>query len=155
MIAALKNLFANVSGGQMRQSIAEEERRLAAAALLVHVATIDGEKSASENARVLALLQERFAISGDEARRLAEAADERDREAVDLYAFTSALKQKLDESGRLEIIDMMWDVAFADGVVHEFEENVIWRVAELLGVSARERIAARRRVARGHREQEA
>ncbi len=35
---------------------------------------------------------------------------------------------------------MLWDMAYADGTIHEFEENVVWRVAELLGVSSRERV---------------
>ena len=42
---------------------------------------------------------------------------------------------------------MMWDVVFADGVVSEFEENVVWRIAELLGVSNRDRIMLRQKVA--------
>jgi uncharacterized tellurite resistance protein B-like protein len=52
----------------------------------------------------------------------------------------------LDEPGRQRIIEMMWEMVFADQRVSEFEENVMWRVADLLGVSARERIALRQRV---------
>jgi tellurite resistance protein len=67
-----------------------------------------------------------------------------EREAVDLYRFTSVLKRRLDEDGRKQVIGMLWDMAHADGTVHEFEENVVWRVAELLGVSTRERVELRR-----------
>ena len=45
------------------------------------------------------------------------------------------------------MIEMMWTVAYADGTVSEFENNLIWRVADLLGVSSTERIALRQRVA--------
>lgn len=154
MIVVLKKLIARMAGDAGRQDIAEDERRLAAAALLVHVATIDGVTSDAENARVLALLEQRFGLSPEEAEELAHAAHERDREAIDFYAFTSVLKDKLDEAGRRDIVDMMWDVAFADGAAHEFEENVIWRVAELLAVPPRDRMAARKRAARAHLERD-
>jgi len=42
---------------------------------------------------------------------------------------------------------MMWEIVFADGRVNEFEDNLMWRAADLLGVSSRDRIALRRRVA--------
>jgi uncharacterized tellurite resistance protein B-like protein len=44
---------------------------------------------------------------------------------------------------------MMWELVYADGKVSEFEENVVWRAADLLGVSSRERIDLRHRVAGG------
>jgi hypothetical protein len=44
---------------------------------------------------------------------------------------------------------MLWDMAHADGEIHEFEENVVWRVAELLGVSTRDRVTLRREVREG------
>ena len=70
-----------------------------------------------------------------------------ENEAVDLYRFTSLINRTLDEPGRLGIVEMMWEMIFADGRVNEFEDNLMWRVADLLGVSSRDRIALRRRVA--------
>ena len=79
-------------------------------------------------------------------------ATEAEQEAVDLYHFTSLLNRSLDEDGRRRVIEMMWEIVYADGRVSEFEDNLIWRAADLLGVSTRERIELRRRVAasRGH-----
>lgn len=56
------------------------------------------------------------------------------------------LKRRLDPDGRIQVVGMLWDMAHADGAVHEFEENVVWRVAELLGVSTRDRVELRRLV---------
>ena len=50
-------------------------------------------------------------------------------------------------SGRKRIIEMLWEMAMADGVVHEFESNLVWRVSELLGVSARDRVTLKKLVA--------
>jgi hypothetical protein len=55
-----------------------------------------------------------------------------------------------DIADRRRLIEMMWTVAYADGLVQEFEENIIWRVSELLGVPARERLAMRRKVREEH-----
>ena len=76
-----------------------------------------------------------------------ERAEQSDKEAVDFFHFTTVLKRALDDDGRHKIIEMMWDVVFADGEVTEFEENVVWRIAALLGVSNRDRVMLRQRVA--------
>ena len=66
--------------------------------------------------------------------------------AVDLYHFTHLLNRALDDDGRAKIVEMMWEIVYADGQRDELEDNLIWRAADLLGVSANERIALRRRV---------
>ncbi len=70
-----------------------------------------------------------------------------DREAVDFYHFTSLIMRTLDEAGRLRIVEMLWEMVYADRKVTEFEANVMWRVGDLLAVSSRDRIALRERVA--------
>ena len=65
---------------------------------------------------------------------------EEEQDAVDIYGFTSILTRHLDQDGRQKIVEMLWQVTFADGIVHEFENNLVWRSAELLGVSTRDRI---------------
>jgi uncharacterized tellurite resistance protein B-like protein len=89
------------------------------------------------------LVEERFNLSHAQARDLIAHATESEREAVDLYHFTSVLKRALDEEGRRQLVGMLWELAYADGDIDECEENVVWRVAELLGVSTRERVTLR------------
>jgi uncharacterized tellurite resistance protein B-like protein len=55
--------------------------------------------------------------------------------------------RSVDEEGRLRIIEMMWELVYVDGEVSEFEDNVVWRAADLLGVSSRDRIELKRRTA--------
>lgn len=128
-------------------NLREEELRLAAAALLVHATAIDGEVATEERRKLKALLQTHFGLGDDEARRLIREAIVRDHGAVDLHRFTSVLYAQLDQDGRKQIIEMLWEIAMADRVVHEFESNLVWRVAELLGVSARDRELLRKTVA--------
>ena len=124
----------------------EEELRLAAAALLVHASTIDGDVDSAERRKLKALLEARFDLDGDAVRKLVGEADVREVESVDLYQFTSVLCRALDQDGRKRVVEMLWEVVLADGVVHEFEANLVWRAAELLGVSTRDRVALRKAV---------
>jgi len=128
-------------------NLREEELRLAAAALLVHATAIDGEVAPEERRKLNALLQRHFGLGDDEARQLIREAIVHDHGAVDLHRFTSVLCAQLDQDGRNQIIEMLWEIAMADCMVHEFESNLVWRVAELLGVSARDRVLLRKAVA--------
>jgi uncharacterized tellurite resistance protein B-like protein len=145
MLQALKSFLDELGGGAAPRQRAFEagDYRLAAAALLVHLASIDGEFADKEKARLQQVVEARFGLDYQEARELIENAWESEREAVDLFRFTSVLKRTLDEQGRREVVALLWDMAYTDGTVHEFEENIVWRVAELLGVSTRDRVGLR------------
>ena len=148
MLADIKHFFAELTGGNKSQdAFAETDYRRAAAALLVHVATLDGELDDGKRRALHDILETRFSLDAGATDELIAAAEADDREAVDFYHFTSLLMRALDESGRLRVVEMLWQIVYADGVVSEFEANVMWRLGDLLCVSDRERIALRERVA--------
>jgi uncharacterized tellurite resistance protein B-like protein len=149
MLAAFKSLIAGLSEeAPARESDrAAHDRRLAAAALLFHVADLGGSIHQEEREKLRSLVSERFDLDGAHAARLLAEAKEVDHEAVDLFHFTNVLNRSLDHEGRLEVVEMMWEVALADGKLDELEETTLWRAAELLGVSTRERVALRQKVA--------
>jgi uncharacterized tellurite resistance protein B-like protein len=148
MLDRLKDFLSELTGGAKHPArFDSSDYRLAAAALLIHAAIIDGQMSAAERDKLHNLLKVRFELDDDASDELMEAAIAADREAVDLYHFTQLLLRSLDEAGLRRIIEMMWEIVFADGRVDEFEDNLIWRVADLLGVSSRDRVALRQRVA--------
>lgn len=126
-----------------------DDARIAAAALAVHVIAVDGVVEDSERATLRQSLAREFSLSETDTAALIEIAQERDRDAVDLYGFTSVLNRRMDEDGRLRVVEMLWEMVYADGTVHEFEDNTLWRIAELLHVPPRERIRLRKLV-EGH-----
>ena len=143
----LKNLVEGIDNDEGRVlDLREEELRLASSALLITAGGIDGKFDPEEKRKVRALLQRRFDLKPDELRRLFEDAAAEERDAVDLYRFTSVLCRQLDQDGRKRIVEMLWEVVMADGVVDEFESNLVWRVAELIGVSTRDRVTLRKMV---------
>ena len=90
------------------------------------------------------LLKSRFDLDDDATAELIEEATAADRESVDLYRFTSQLLRSLDEDGRRRIVKMMWQMVYADGSLNEFEDNIVWRASDLLGISTRDRVELRR-----------
>lgn len=124
------------------------EPRLAVAALLVHLAAVDGQVKDEERAAVRGALMDYYELDESEVDRLMAEATRRDGEAVDFYRFTSSLAS-LDEAERIEIVRMMWQVVFADEKNHELEDNMVWRIAELIHVPARQRTILRNQMSRG------
>jgi uncharacterized tellurite resistance protein B-like protein len=150
MLQSLKRFLSDLSGGKKdHDKFEENDYRLAAAALLVHAAMIDGEMSESERHRLVGALMLRFDLDEAAANELVNEATAAEQESVDLYRFTSLLNRALDDSGRQQLIEMMWQIVHADRQVTEFEDNLIWRAADLLHVPSRVRIELRRRVAEG------
>jgi uncharacterized tellurite resistance protein B-like protein len=148
MLQAFKRFLSDLAVGEKDPGRFEDgDYRLAAAALLIHAAMIDGAMTEVERNRLVGVIMLRFGLDEAAANELVTAATQAEQQAVDLYRFTSLLNRSLDDSGRQQVIEMMWQVAHADGRVTEFEDNLIWRAADLLHVPAEARIALRQRVA--------
>ncbi|MEP3437360.1 MAG: TerB family tellurite resistance protein [Hoeflea sp.] len=118
---------------------------VAAVALFFHVIGADGVVDEAESEKLKSLIVEEYGLSGAEMRRLVEAGEQADREAVDLYAFTSILNRSLQPEAKVHFIELLWNLAYADGHRHELEDHVVWRISDLMGVSNRERVLARQR----------
>ena len=148
MLNALREFMKNLSGDhEPKKHFDETDVRLALAALLAHAMSIDGADEDVERAKMRAVLEEEYQIGGDDLDMLIDEAIKADDEAVDLYGFTSILKRNMEAEQRVRVVEHLWEMVYADGKVHEFEDNLVWRIAELLGVERRDRIAKRSQVA--------
>jgi len=121
--------------------------KLSVAALLVHLAAVDGQMKDTERNAIKGALQDHYDLDEQAVDRLVKEAALRDAEAVDFYRFTAALT-RLDMEDRIEIVRMMWTVVFADKKNHELEDNMVWRIAELIGVSSRDRTVLRNQISK-------
>src|SRR4051794_25714088 len=148
MLDKLRQFIADVvSPARETRAFDDTDYRLAATALLVHVISLDGAPSEVEKRKLHSLLESRFKLDPGTADQLIASATLVEGEAVGLYHFTSGIMRAVDEEGRLRIVEMMWELVYADGQVTEFEDNVVWRAADLLGVSSQDRIELKHRVA--------
>ena len=134
MFGAISEIISALSGRAGLAEAGVDSERVALAALLVHVAAVDGVVKTSESAELETMLADRFALGRSAARQLISFAQRADEEATDFSEFTASLKRRLGPAERRKVIDMMWAIARADGHVHEFEETLIARVAQLLDI---------------------
>ena len=125
---------------------AHDELQLAAAALLVEAARMDDQFDESERRRIEDLLSARFALSPEATRQLLDAAERAVDQSTQLFRFTQTIAQNLSLAERTRIVEMLWEVAYADGTLAPQEDALIRRIAGLVYVPDSERTAARRRV---------
>lgn len=150
MLDRLKAFFGSLSDQPRTTPIAADDPRVAAAALMFHVVDADGIRNEAERRRLADVLSGTYALSGAELDHVMAAGEQADREAIDLFTFTSVLNRRLDEAAKVELVGILWEMVYADGELHELEDNIVWRVAELIGVSPRERMLERQRVRDAH-----
>lgn len=118
---------------------------LATAALLVEVVRSDAEIQPSEQQVVLRAVREKFGLSDEEAQTLIQLAEEEVRTANDYYQFTSLINREFSQQQKQRVIELMWQVAYADAELSAHENHVLRRIAELLHVTHGDYIAAKMR----------
>lgn len=122
-----------------------QDLRLSVAVLLLEAARQDDTFDARERATIEALLTGRFGLSQAECTALMTAAEARAGQLTQLHGHTSQIAQAMSPDERIQLIEMLWDVAYADGVLDPEEDLLIRRIAGLIYVSDRDRVLARQR----------
>jgi uncharacterized tellurite resistance protein B-like protein len=120
--------------------------QLAAAVLLIECAHIDDQVDPRERAVIDRILERRFKLSAAAARQLVVAAEQASERSSELFRFTSIINDRFSLEQRIELMEMLWEVVHADGVVDALEDTLLRRIGGLLYVPDRERGAARQRV---------
>ncbi len=119
---------------------------MATAALLVEAALMDGHLDGAERATIGRLLATRFDMSPVACEEIIDEATETVTESSQLYPFTRVIKDGWDEGQREHLMEMVWEVVYADGKLHDYEASLARRIAGLIYVSDRANGEARRRV---------
>jgi uncharacterized tellurite resistance protein B-like protein len=145
MLKRLMRIMSDASDAG-RESHTQEEKHLATAALLIEAAMMDGDFDESERTAVETVLKRHFSLSEEETAELMREAESTQSDSNELFRFTSAVKENFSHDERIEIVEMLWEVAYADGTLHHFEANLLRRIGGLIYVSDRDRGAARKRV---------
>ena len=145
MFSAIKALL---SGGSDTDTSVDHEAqlRLATATLLVEAACMDGVFDDDERACIELLLKDRFALDAEGVDQLLSDASKKAEESAEIYGFTRTLKDRFSYEERLEMIEMLWEVAYADGKLDPHEDSLLRRVSGLLYVEDKDTGSARKRV---------
>src|SRR5262249_28621739 len=143
----LERILSFIGGAAQADAVNRQRRlRLAAAALLVEIARVDDGADASERRRIAGLLAQRFSLSAAGAEALLEEGEEEGDRSSQLFAYAREIKDAFDYDERVELIELLWDVAYADDRLHHLEANLMRRIAGLLHVEDRDSGEARKRV---------
>ncbi|MBF2717961.1 hypothetical protein HGO34_11060 [Agrobacterium vitis] len=147
MLERLNTFFQSFIAGEQDNEFDGNDTRVLIVALCFQVMEADGTISAAERKSLKKSIKAHYDLDRSKIDALLEAGQQAESEAVDYYRFTSELKRRLDENQRLELVSVLWDIVYADGMRNEMEDHILWRVADLLGVSDRDRILARQKAA--------
>lgn len=124
----------------------EESLQLAMVALFMEMMTMDDICHDSERAAVLSLVKKCFSISTEQANVLMNAAELKRQQAVDYYQFTSVINKRCSTEEKIQLIQSLWQIAYADGKLDPQEEYLVRKMADLLGVAHTDFILAKLRV---------
>lgn len=146
MFETLKT-FLNGLGGDPPK-VEPDETAVAIVALALHVIHADGVVEERENEVLESEIRAYFNLSRGEYQEMLDAAKRQEESAVDLFRFTSKINRALDERQKTEFIGLLWQIVHADDNRNELEDHLVWRIAELIGVSGRARIEKRQEAER-------
>ena len=150
MLDRLKSFFRSLPGRPRESDVRADDPHVAAAALMLSVIEADGLHGEDERARLRQALGSAYGLSGDALDDAVAAGEAAYHEAVDLSVHTAALARTLDDAAKGDFVGILWEIVHADGELHELEDNMVWRIAELIGVSQHERLMQRRQVRDKH-----
>lgn len=143
MLQHIKNLFSSTEAPRKH---APHELHIAAGALLIEAALLDGHFDQRERAAIENALRRKFALSPAETADLVAAAEQKVAASTQLFEFTRLIARHFSEEERIELVEMLCEVIYADGTLHEHEASLFRRASELIHVSDRDRGEARKRV---------
>ncbi|HUZ71422.1 MAG TPA: TerB family tellurite resistance protein [Stellaceae bacterium] len=128
------------------QSGGRDELQLAVAVLLIEAGRVDDALEERERALISRLLERHFGLAHAEAGVLRQLAEQRAERSAQLFGFVRTVNERLPRERRVELIEMLWEVAYVDGVLDPLEDALLRRIGGLIDVSDRERGIARLRV---------
>jgi uncharacterized tellurite resistance protein B-like protein len=143
MLEKMKWLFVD---DRAEDEHSRDKLETAVCVLLCQAARMDDDFDMRERDTIRQLMRERFGLPEAEAEALVEAADAKAGASADLWQYARLVKERFTHAERIEMIEMLWEVAYADGVLHDYEAHLLRRIAGLIYVTDQERGAARKRV---------
>ena len=131
-----------------KENVVDEEHqlKLASASLLIEMIRMDHKIEKSEHDMVKALLKRDFDLTDDETETLFMLAEEESHNAVDYYRFAKLINTEYDNSMKIQIIENLWHIAYADGKLDKYEEYYLRKISELLHIPHKDFIQSKHKV---------
>ncbi|MDX1497627.1 MAG: TerB family tellurite resistance protein [Salinisphaeraceae bacterium] len=112
----------------------DDALQIAAAVLLLEMERADYQHNEAERDAVLHALRDHFRLSEAEAQSLIKEACQEAQQAVSLHDYVTVINDTLTAADKLHILRMLWQIAYADGELHHYEEHLLRQLADLLHI---------------------
>ncbi len=146
MLSSLQNLLTSFfMPDDAAQAQGSGNLQLATTVLLFDVMRSDDNISDAERTQTLATLRKRFALSDEALAQLMAQAEQTAMRENDYFSFTSLMNDRFTHDQKIQVVEFMWQVAYADGTLDPNEQHLISKIAGLLYVTHGEYIAAKMR----------
>lgn len=147
MLTKLQKFFEQYLGKETESTIPLERRlQMASAALMVEMLHVDEQVTAEEDEKLRQLLLQRFHLDASEIESLIDLAHNEKHDATDYYQFTSLLNTHYSQQQKIDLVEDLWKLAYADHQLDKYEEHLLRRLAELLHVPHKDFIRTKHKV---------
>ena len=143
MLAAIRSFLLGAPEGAAPRF---DDLQVAVVALLIRAATTDSDFSEDERRAIRSIATDTFGLAPSEIDELVAAAESEEARTLDLHKWAQEIKRGYNEAERINLIEKMWEIVYADGLLDDYEANLLRRVAGLIYVPDRESGEARQRV---------
>lgn len=128
------------------EAVGQDRLQLATAALLVEMSRADGKVEVDEQAAIARALRKAFEIDDDKTAELIRLAESEIADATCYHQFTSLINKNFSKQQKVQVVEMLWEVAYADAEMEKYEEHLLRRLSDLIYVPHAEFIKAKLRV---------
>jgi len=146
MLKAIKMFFEQNISIELAVDNQDHHLKLATAALLVEMMHQDEQVLETEQQAVRQALKENFALSDEESTELCHLAQQELKNATDYYQFTKLIAEHFSQQQKIKVIELLWQVAYADNHLDAYEEHMVRRIADLIYVPHQDFIQTKLRV---------
>lgn len=151
MIDLVRKFFSSStdSSSNDREEGNSHDIRIATCALLLEMANIDGEFDESERNNIISVLKKDYDLFDEDLDALIDATENELKGSIDLWQFTNLINQNYSTEKKLQVIETVWRVAYADGKLEKHEDYLVHKLANLLRLSNKQLIEAKLKVLHG------
>lgn len=121
----------------------EHRIKTAVCALLLEIAYSDDTYSDEEKNLITESIKKKFGLSEKEAEELIETAEKARNDSVDLWHFTNLINENYSLENKIALIEMLWEIIYANKVLDQYEDQLIHKLANLLTLDHKYLIAAK------------
>ncbi len=146
MLARIREIFVSSTTAEVSEQTHEERVRIATCVLMLEAATADSEYSEDESVHMMQTLRTRYKLSKDDAEELMDVARQRRDDSFDLWQFTNQININCSIDEKLEIVEEIWRVVYADGKLDGHEDYLMHKFRKLLNLTHKQLIDAKVKV---------